>query len=296
MFALVFCGLLSMLVVITPSYAKSIPHACAPSTPPIVPGVLVLPPAHAGVLFLNEVLLSTYKIWNCNPLAEKSGWIELWNAQDQPLNLYDVHTAIILNTGIQSNEYFLPAGSAIAAHGYLVLFPPNADIYTGSNSMKLSLLISGIVVDTVLVPSLGPDISYARTVDGGGIWQATTTPTIDASNDGIQQKAAVSSVIGATGSARIGGNVTATPYVEATTATQDNPQSRSTVSASQYSINITPTSTSVDSVVTAANPPQFHDASPSRDQMLVRVVVMGLLGVALVLTLLWCWRLFRRSG
>jgi len=73
-------------------------HNCAPAIPPPVPGALVNPAATPGTLFINEVLLQPHSIWNCSEtggyFSTRDAWIELYNPQNQPLNLYAAHAFI----------------------------------------------------------------------------------------------------------------------------------------------------------------------------------------------------------
>jgi hypothetical protein len=84
--------------------------------------------------------------------------------------------------GSSNGTYNLPFGAAIAAYGFLVLFPFYNPSFRPTASMTFRLVIGSTVIDQVAVPPLGPDQSYARAADGGPGWQITAAPTIDASN------------------------------------------------------------------------------------------------------------------
>lgn len=159
-------------------------HNCAPDPPPLLAGTLATPSATPGTLFINEVLLNPHSIWNCSEtggyFSTRDAWLELYNPQSQPLNLYAVHAFI--DMGSASNSYPLPFGAAISAYGFLVLFPFYNATLRSDTSITFRLVIGTTVIDQVAVPALGPDQSYARTYDGGPTWQITATPTIDASN------------------------------------------------------------------------------------------------------------------
>lgn len=163
-------------------------HNCAPPIPPPVPGTLENPPATPGILFINELLLVPHSIWNCSEtggyFSTQDAWIELYNPQSQPFNLYAAHTFITMTGNI--GNYYLPFGAAIAAHGYLVLFPFYNSLPRLGSSITFQLVIGSTAIDQVVVPTLGPDQSYARTTDGGPNWQITASPTIDASNGTAQ--------------------------------------------------------------------------------------------------------------
>jgi hypothetical protein len=158
-------------------------HGCAFSTSPAVAAASAAPPVVHEVL-LNEVLTRPASVWNCSDTAgtadAPNAWVELYNPQDQPLDLYAAHAS--LDSGPGTLTYFLPLGAAIAAHGFLVVFPEPLTFFP-QGAFTLRLLFNGsTVIDQVAVPQLGNDESFARVSDGGAQWQSTTAPTIDASN------------------------------------------------------------------------------------------------------------------
>jgi hypothetical protein len=107
---------------------------------------------------------------------EVNAWTEIYNPQDQPLDLYQAHASIDEGSGTES--YTLPIGSIIEAHGFLVVFP-----FTGASPIsQVRLTISQTVIDEVPLPLLSTNTSYARIPDGADKWQITTTPTIASSN------------------------------------------------------------------------------------------------------------------
>ncbi len=177
--------LLSSMTVSSVSGATK--HGCTLGTPPPVAGTLVQPTATAHVVFINEVLPNPNSIWNCSDEGAKSAqndaWVELYNPQKQALDLYTVHSS--LDSGPNTTQFYLPVGAALAAHGFLVVFPSIAifaQLSSSASSSLLRLLIGDTVVDQVSLFPLVSDTSYARIPDGGDSWQVTDTPTIDASN------------------------------------------------------------------------------------------------------------------
>ena len=100
-------------------------HGCAPPIPPVVPGSPVPAPATPGIVLINEVLLVPHSTWNCSEAKAYSittdAWIELYNPQNQPFDLYAARATIV--TGVSPDAYYPPFGAAIAPHGFLVLFP-----------------------------------------------------------------------------------------------------------------------------------------------------------------------------
>jgi hypothetical protein len=163
-------------------------HGCAPATPPPVAGPLVQPDPTPQVIFLNEVLTNPASIWNCSELGTSStgndAWVELYNPQGQAFDLYAVHS--YLDTGPNTTPFYFPLGSAIAAHGFFVVFPPQsifAPLLSANGSLTLRFLINSALVDQVTLIPLLPDTSYARVPDGGSTWQVLDAPTIDTSDD-----------------------------------------------------------------------------------------------------------------
>jgi hypothetical protein len=86
-----------------------------------------------------------------------------------------------LEIGSSTMPFYLPLGSVIAPHGYLVLFP---SMFSGTFiTTNVRLLIGGVTIDQVNIPSLPVDQSYARIPDGSNVWRITNTPTVDSSNN-----------------------------------------------------------------------------------------------------------------
>lgn len=186
-FTVVLC-LIVLVMSVTISHAFATPsHGCAPLVPPAVSGPLVQPPPVQGLLSINEVLVKPHSVWSC-PDAGTSPpntdiWVEIYNPQDQPFDLYSVHTSI--DSGPNSQPFYLPFGAAIGPHAFLVVFPHISLLFSSSEVPILRLVIAGIIIDQIVVPSLGEDQSFARVPDGSNSWQITSQPTIDASNNPV---------------------------------------------------------------------------------------------------------------
>jgi hypothetical protein len=163
-------------------------EGCANSVPPNN-GVSASPaPATPGIVVINEVLSSPQSLWNCaapkpnNSFNLENAWVEIYNPQNQPLDLYAARASIYDGQNIQG-EYRLPFGSIIAAHGFLVVFPfTNPSSGAPIQLSSVHLRIAQIFVDQVSIPPLAADTSYARIPDGSNNWQIMTTPTIASSN------------------------------------------------------------------------------------------------------------------
>lgn len=256
-------------------------HGCASPIPPPVPGSPAPAPAIPGRLLINEVLSKPGSTWNCSEpnrtfTTDSDSWVELYNPQSQPYNLYAAHAS--LDTGPNALVYNLPVGASIAPHGYLVLFPStlSGSLATQAN---LRLVIAGVAIDQANIPAVPTDQSFARIPDGSNYWRITNTPTIDTSNMASQVSPTASS--SNQGSGSFG---EATPISVPITGTQTSwsnlqlPTPVDTV-APVAKATLTTTSTSLMLVNDGWNAP--------------RRILLTTLAVLLALMVFWCWRLFR---
>src|SRR6266516_4292743 len=168
-------------------------HGCATPIPPSIPGSPIPAPAIPGKLLINEVLSIPGSTWNCSEpnktfSISDDSWVELYNPQSQAYNLYAAHASF--DTGPNTLPFYLPVGAVIAPHGYLVLFP---SMFSGTLiKANLRLIVAGVTIDQIHIPSLPVDQSYARIPNGSNLWKITNTPTIDASNNMSQLSPLVS--------------------------------------------------------------------------------------------------------
>jgi hypothetical protein len=145
------------------------------------------PPTTPGIVVINEILTFPQSQWNCtspddNTFNVKNAWVEIYNPQNEPVDLYAAHASI--DEGPGTDPYMLHVGSIITAHGFLVVFPfqyLSPDAYTQLSSVRLQFTPQ-VVIDQVSIPSLAPETSYARNPDGYDTWQITTVPTLGSSN------------------------------------------------------------------------------------------------------------------
>jgi len=161
-------------------------HGCAPENPSPVNGQAVIISASTHGLVLNEVLTMPHSIWNCNDTSgyttASDSWIELYNDDDQAYNLYNSH--IYLDNGAGSNPYYLPIGTSIASHSYVVLFPCASGNACITEKPTIRLMINSISLDQTTVPIMTPDQSWDRLSNGTGDWQTSNAPTIGFANSG----------------------------------------------------------------------------------------------------------------
>jgi hypothetical protein len=285
--AIIVAILLLFLFNTAPGHASTTPHPCAPLVPAHLPGSPGSPPATPGIIFINEILNNPASNWNCSEPAGTSSlatdsWVELYNPQNQPFNLSANHAG--LNSGPNTSTFYFSFGSAIASHGYLVVFPDGpTDLLNPGNNLQFT--IGGIEIDQVNIPALTSDASYARIPDGSTNWQITTNPTIDASNMSSTQVTATpvsTTVTGHSGSG-YNGNGNTTPTLTPTLVSGKQP--------GWTKIQLP----AITSATPIANSPLVTSPtiSPTNNAWDVpRRVLLTVLVVALALSLFWCWKLF----
>ncbi len=272
------------------SHASSVSnHGCAPLIPPSVPGSPLPAPAIPGKLLINEVLSLPGSRWNCSEQNNtysitSDSWVELYNPQSQPYNLYAAHATF--DIGSSSMPFYLPLGSVIAPHGYLVLFP---SMFSGTLiNTNVRLLIGGVTIDQINIPSLPVDQSYARIPDGSNLWQITNAPTVDSSNNISQSSPSVSPTVSSPNQVPAGsGYATSTPaHITPIIGTQ------TVWSNLQFPTSVVSTTPVTKPAIAASS----SLASPVNDgwDTSHRILITTLI-VALALMLFWCWRLFTSS-
>jgi hypothetical protein len=261
-------------------------HGCAPLIPPSLPGSPLPAPAIPGKLLINEVLSLPGSRWNCSEQKDtysitNDSWVELYNSQTQPYNLYTAHATFEI--GSSTTPFYFPLGSVIAPHGFLVLFPTVLSSTLINTDVRL--VIGGVTIDQINIPSLHIDQSYARIPDGSNLWQITNIPTIDASNSIPQLSPSVSPTVsspnqGPTSS----GSATPTPAPILDTQTVWSRLLFPTDVARETSVP-KPTVASSSSLS-----PPVNNGWDTPHRILITTLI-----VALALMLFWCWRLFTNS-
>src|SRR5258708_2351585 len=182
-----------------PAAATTFSHTCAPDVPPAVSGTAIPAPAIPGIVKINEVLSLPQSNWNCAEASttysvDTDSWIELYNPQKQPLDLFTAQAEISLDGG--TNWSMLPDGSIISPGGFLVFFPPAlAHHALLSAAWHVVLFINFTTIDQVTTPVLEPDQSYAHIPDGSNLWQSVAQPTIGMSNNGSAQSVTPTSTL-----------------------------------------------------------------------------------------------------
>lgn len=301
--------LFSSITTLSVSASSVSGHGCAPRVPPAVPGNPAPAPAVSGAIVINEVLLTPYSTWNC---SESPGtyslitdtWIELYNTQNQPLNLYASHA--VMDSGPATNFFYFPFGASIASHGYLVLFPRYDASFLSTETSTLRLLIGKVVLDQVIVPHLNPDQSYARTADGAVSWHVSSTPTIDSSNatpPPATSPAATSppgGQNGPDGNSNSGGDSGRGHSNRGTSTWSSANNSKALVNGAQpqWSNLQLPTVTPTNASYTAPSAVTPSTSTPSSNNFIdiVRRPALTVLFILLALVILWCWRVFYKKS
>ena len=310
-FGVLFFLVLQLSLSFSPSTTQP---RCAPVNPPPVSGTLVQPPAISGVLFINEALLEPNSTWNCSEYnthnTSNDSWIEIYNSQDQAFDLYAAHT--VIDSGPNTNLFYLPFGSAIAPHGFLVVFPRASWEFSSTETATWRLLIGNTVVDEVKIPPMGEDQSYARIPDGGSSWAITSVPTIDSSNmaSGVSPTATRTKAE-ATATARANRDNGGTSYRGGGSSSGGGSSNGGNSDGGNGNDPGTFHSKQIDGVqptwknlhhpdlVATAPPTVIQQAgnvfsSGNNSEMDVpHRILLTMLVIALTLSLLWCWRLFR---
>ncbi|HEU5380423.1 MAG TPA: hypothetical protein VFV38_33785 [Ktedonobacteraceae bacterium] len=282
----------SLLLLNIPVQATSYDHGCAPDTPPPAPGNPVTPPAQAGIIVINEALPNPASLWNCSALAgntslTSNSWLELYNPQSTPFDLYPTHTQISIDGG--TNWYHFPQGTSIAAYGFLVLFPEEK--LQPAPSWNLILTMGNTLIDTLQVPILNPDQSYARVLDGSRTWVSSNQPTIDASNDSSVQ--ALSPTPTSTSASSSTPAPTSVPTARASGATRPANTPANTGTQPAWNKLQLPSSTQIATLpprpVLNQSMPVPAGTTPDAWHIVLFIALLLLLSGALT----WCWRLFR---
>lgn len=285
-FVILLC---SMTILSTATVSGAGGHGCAPLVPPGIPGSPVPAPPTPGTIVINEVLLVPHSTWNCSEsgsyFSTTDAWIELYNTQNQAFNLYAAHA--LMDSGSNTNSFSFPFGAAIAAHGYLVVFPRTNSAFVSSETATLRLVIPQMVVDQVTVPPLGQDQSYARTSDGAASWKITSTPTIDASNTSLQVTPTAitsSTESGGTGSVR-------TPVGS---FSGDHKVLVDGVQPDWTRLQVPSATPTAGVILHPTTPPASTVSTGSSGSDLPRRIVLTVLVMALAATLLWCWKVLKK--
>ncbi len=138
----------------------------------------------------SNVLIKMNEIYS-RGVAGNLDWIEIYNSSASSI---DISGYKIYDSGGQSGskpKKLLPAGTILPSNGFYVVITDTADFAGDLSSFGLSSGgeivwledALGLLIDTVAIPALGVDTSYARVPDGSGVFVKLSPTTRGVSNE-----------------------------------------------------------------------------------------------------------------
>ena len=145
-----------------------------------------VPAAGAGQsdLRINEIMASNgTTLVDPDEVDETPDWIEIYNPTASPVSLTGM---ALTDDPADALKHIITQTLTIPANGFLILYADN-DPEQGPAHLSFGLSAAGeyiglyqvgssgtfLKVDETDFPALGTDLSYARTIDGGGTWEIT---------------------------------------------------------------------------------------------------------------------------
>ncbi|MBI1801808.1 MAG: lamin tail domain-containing protein [Chloroflexi bacterium] len=135
----------------------------------------------AITVVLDEIVPNPKDIdWNHDGLKNGDDqWIKLYNGGERAVDLREWSVQVI--TGSHTTVFTITAVT-IAPQGFLTLFRSQTGLdLRGGEEVRL-IYPDGTAADAVAYTAIAPDRSYARSVDGGGVWTTVCLPAPDAPN------------------------------------------------------------------------------------------------------------------
>ncbi len=142
----------------------------APSGPPVVEIV----PVKVNEVYTRGILSSP-------------DWIEIYNPNSSSVDISGYKVYNLVGKNGTKPKKVLPAGTTIAGKSLYVVVVNDTVSTSGFDLSAAGETVwfengSGIIIDSVLVPTLGIDSSYARKPDGAITWATVTPPTKGTAN------------------------------------------------------------------------------------------------------------------
>ncbi|MGB9594105.1 MAG: lamin tail domain-containing protein, partial [Anaerolineae bacterium] len=134
--------------------------------------------AQSPPVVLNEYMPAPTAVdWDGDGTAgSQDEWVELFCPGGQAVDLGGWMLDDIRDGG--SAPYVIPAGTWIQPGAFLVFFRKTTGINLDNTGDTVRLLRpEGIVADQHTYYATQPDVSYSRTVDGGGVWTLQYPPS-----------------------------------------------------------------------------------------------------------------------
>jgi hypothetical protein len=151
-----------------------------------VPNPLALPP-----VCINEVLAANASI-NRDETGRYGDWIELYNTSAGTVNAGGMYLS---NYPGDPRRWRIPDGTSIAPHGFALVWaddqpahgPMHANFTIAASGQTIALFDTdanlNVMVDSLVCPETGSNVSYGRYPDGSSNTVAFTTVTPSAPND-----------------------------------------------------------------------------------------------------------------
>ncbi len=149
-------------------------------------------------LVVNEVMAK-----NSATAADEAGdfedWIEIANTGSSTVDL----TGLGLTDHFEGTTDFVFPAMTLAPGEYVVVWadeePAEGDLHApfklDADGEEIFLTQDGVIIDQVMFPALGPDVSFGRWPDGDGAWQQLTLATPGAANENPVEPEVVNLVI-----------------------------------------------------------------------------------------------------
>jgi len=167
----------------TQSYPPS-PDATNQAAPTPTPTPTATPGIYPDGVSLNEFMPNPESDWNGDGILGDTNdeYIELYNANDFVVDLSGWQVDDVAGGG--STPYTLPAGTMLAARGFLPLWSRDTNIAlnnSGGDAVRL-LRPDGVEMESYAYTAAPADGAYSKTVDGGAEWTQAYPPSPGATN------------------------------------------------------------------------------------------------------------------
>jgi predicted extracellular nuclease len=115
-------------------------------------------------------------------IASNPDWIEIYNPNSDSINIGSYTIYNLIGKNGTKPQKTIPTGTYIRGRNYLVIVVNDTTTTSGFDLSVSGETVwlangSGTIVDSVNIPRLGVDSSYARKPDGASTWLIATPPT-----------------------------------------------------------------------------------------------------------------------
>ena len=141
-------------------------------------------------LVINEFMASNSSCCpdNNSGIAEYNDWIEIYNGEDQPVNMDGFYLS---DSNGNPFKFKIEGSTVIPAGGFLLIWADeqgsqgklHASFQLAAAGEEVGLFYKdGRTIDTKTFGIQAENVSYGRTTNGGDVWRTFSTPTPEASN------------------------------------------------------------------------------------------------------------------